>query len=116
MSKVLTNHQIARVCHQANKAFCKSIGDVSHVDWEQAQQWQKDSAVAGVEHIINNPNAAPSDSHESWLKFKENDGWSYGPVKDEIKKEHPCFVPYDELPTEEKSKDYIFAAVVKSLI
>jgi hypothetical protein len=46
---------------------------------------------------------------------RNGDGWKYGPVKDPEKKEHPCFVPYDRLPTEQKAKDYIFGAVVKSL-
>ena len=30
-------------------------------------------------------------------KGKQADGWSYGPVKDVEKKEHPCMVTFDEL-------------------
>ena len=64
---------------------------------------------------IDNPNATPQDSHASWLKQKEEDGWKYGPVKNAETKEHPCFVPYEELPVEQRSKDYIFRQVVHSL-
>lgn len=62
------------------------------------------------------PDSKPSDSHESWLKEKELSGWKYGPIKDPEKKEHPCFVPYDELPVEQKVKDYLFKQVVISLL
>ena len=32
-------------------------------------------------------------------------GWKYGPVRDELKKEHPCLVPYEDLTEEEKDYD-----------
>ena len=62
-----------------------------------------------------NPTSKPSDSHESWLKEKKEDGWKYGKVKDVEKKEHPCFVPYEELPSDQKVKDYVFIAIVDAL-
>jgi len=107
--------QIAQVAHEINRAFCQSIGDGSQPLWEFAPDWQKESAINGVNFHLANPDAKPSNSHESWLKQKEIDGWKYGPVKDASKKEHPCFVPYEELPTEQKSKDYLFKQVVESL-
>lgn len=103
---------IAIVCHEANRAYCKTIGDNSQKTWQDAPQWQKDSAIKGVEFCINNPDAPPSANHESWLKEKEDTGWKYGSVKDTDKKEHPCFVPYDQLPTEQKKKDVLFKAIV----
>lgn len=42
-----------------------------------------------------NPDAGDAASHENWLRDKEKDGWTFGPVKDAEKKEHPCFVPFD---------------------
>jgi hypothetical protein len=106
---------IAKVAHEINKAFCESIGDNSQPSWENAPDWQKNSAVNGVEFHINNPDAKPSDSHENWLRQKEEEGWKYGPAKNPEAKEHPCFVPYDELPVEQKSKDYLFKQIVHSL-
>ena len=107
--------QIARVCHEANRAYCAALGDHSQVAWEDAPEWQRESAVEGVKFIIENPRAGPDSSHRSWLEQKEADGWKYGPVKDPAKKEHPCFVPYEELPVEQKAKDYIFGAIVRAL-
>lgn len=112
----MTTEQIARVCHEVNRAYCASLGDHSQPAWEDAPQWQRDSAIAGVVFIESNPDAKPSASHESWLAQKTADGWKYGAVKNAETKEHPCFVPYDELPVEQKAKDYIFGAVVRSLL
>lgn len=42
--------------------------------------------------------------HEVWSANRRADGWSYGPVRNDEKKQHPCMVPYDELP--EREKDY----------
>lgn len=113
--KNLSNEAIARVCHEVNRAYCASIGDHSQLRWEDAPDWQKQSAVNGVSFTLASPDAKPSDSHVSWLAEKERDGWKYGPVKDPAKKEHPCFVPYDELPVEQRTKDYLFQAVVRAL-
>lgn len=106
---------IARVCHEMNKAYCASIGDLSQPEWNDAPDWQKNSAIAGVRFHIENPLAPPSASHESWLKVKTEDGWKYGSVKNADLKEHPCFVPYDLLPVEQKAKDFLFKQTVESL-
>lgn len=43
------------------------------------------------------------------------DGWEYGPVKDPEAKEHPCLVPFSDLPREQQAKDFLFRAVVRAL-
>jgi hypothetical protein len=106
---------IAQVSHELNKAYCESIGDGSQLPWDEAPEWQRNSAVNGVNFHLENPDASPSASHNSWLKQKEEEGWKYGAVKNPETKEHPCFVPYDELPEAQKAKDYIFRQTVHSL-
>jgi RyR domain len=109
---------IASVCHEANRAYCRTLGDFSQPEWHDAPDWQRDSAVKGVAfhigHLSRGEQPSPSASHESWLAQKREEGWKYGPVKDAGKKEHPCFLPYDQLPVEQRLKDYIFAAIVKA--
>jgi hypothetical protein len=105
---------IARVAHEVNRAFCQAYGDNSQLAWEDAPKWQRTSAINGVQFHLNNPDADPARSHLAWMAEKERTGWKYGPVKDAEKKEHPCFVPYDRLPLEQKAKDYMFRAVVHS--
>lgn len=106
---------IAKVCHETNRAYCQSIGDNSQPTWDEAPDWQRQSAENGVRFHLENPDAKPSHSHEEWLKEKEATGWKYGPVKNPDTKEHPCFVPYDQLPEEQKKKDALFVAVVHAL-
>lgn len=43
--------------------------------------------------------------HEVWAKARIDEGWTYGEKRDDIHKKHPCLVPYDELPEEEKEYD-----------
>lgn len=43
--------------------------------------------------------------HEVWAQNRINDGWTYGPERDDVNKKHPCLVPYDELPESEKEYD-----------
>lgn len=64
---------------------------------------------------LGNPDATPENSHESWLAQKTAEGWKYGEVKDAEKKEHPCYIPYAELPAAQKAKDYIFRQTIHSL-
>lgn len=111
----MTIHHIASICHEANRQYCATIGDNSQPAWEDAPQWQVDSAVRGVEFHVANPDSQPSDSHESWLKEKEADGWVYGEVKDAEAKTHPCCVPYIDLPKSQQAKDHLFIAVVRAL-
>ena len=111
----LSVEQIAEVAHEVNRAYCKALGDFSQMPWEKAPDWQRQSAINGVKYHHANPNVNPSDSHDNWLHQKEQEGWKYGLVKDSDKKEHPCCVPYDMLPTEQKAKDYIFQAIVHAL-
>lgn len=106
---------IARVAHEVNRAYCQSIGDYSQPTWFDAPDWQKESIIKGVEFHLANPDATPENSHESWLEVKRAEGWQYGPIKDAEAKYHPCFVPYNELPVEQRSKDYLFRGVVHAL-
>ena len=106
---------IARICHEANRAYCAGLGDDSQLSWDDAPQWQRDSAINGVAFHIENPGAGPADSHNSWLSEKLRDGWKFGPVKDPAAKTHPCMLPYEDLPHEQHTKDYLFIAVVRAV-
>ena len=107
--------QIAAVAHETNRMYCHQIGDESQPTWYEAPDWQKSSAVNGVQFHIDNPGAGCAASHESWLAEKEKDGWKYGEVKNPEIKEHPCFVPYEELPAQQKVKDALFVGVIRAL-
>ena len=43
--------------------------------------------------------------HEVWAAGRVADGWTYGVERDDVKKTHPCLVPYEQLPESEKEYD-----------
>jgi hypothetical protein len=104
----------ARVCHEVNRAYCQAIGDDSQPSWEDAPEWQKESALLGVDLHTHN-DVGPEASHESWMAQKIADGWEYGLVKDPVLKIHPCIKPFADLPKEQQIKDYLFRSVVHAM-
>lgn len=43
--------------------------------------------------------------HEVWAETRIQQGWTYGEQRNDELKTHPCLVPYEELPEEEKEYD-----------
>lgn len=43
--------------------------------------------------------------HEVWAKTRIEQGWTYGKKRDDVLKQHPCLVSYEELPEDEKVYD-----------
>ena len=43
--------------------------------------------------------------HEVWAKSRMDQGWAYGPERSDILKQHPCLIPYEDLPEIEKAYD-----------
>ena len=47
--------------------------------------------------------------HELWAQKRLAEGWKYGTARNDEKKEHPCLVPYENLPESEREYDRITA-------
>ena len=43
--------------------------------------------------------------HEVWSTGRIAEGWQWGETRDQARKLHPCLVPYDKLPENEKEFD-----------
>ena len=43
--------------------------------------------------------------HDTWAQRRMEEGWTYGPERDDEAKTHPCLVPYEDLPETEKDYD-----------
>ncbi len=44
-------------------------------------------------------------AHDVWARQRLRDGWRLGPRRDDVAKEHPSLVPYDELNDSEQEYD-----------
>ena len=108
--------QIARTAHEAIRAWCEFNRDFSLPPWDEAADWQKRSTRDGVRFHLDHPEADDSASHEAWLDEKRRDGWTYGPVKNAELKQHPCMVPFENLPMVQQFKDRLFRAIVRGAV
>lgn len=55
--------------------------------------------------LIDLREAIAENAHEIWADQRQEEGWIYGPKRDDAKKEHPDMVPYSMLPDSEKEYD-----------
>ena len=109
---IITINDLAKICHEANRAYCEMLGDFSNKTWEETAENIRNSTISGVRKVVSGEITNPKDSHNYWLQFKiDEGGWKYGPIKDLENKIHPCFVTYDLLPEEQRVKDEIFFAL-----
>jgi hypothetical protein len=108
--------QIAQACHEANRILQQATNDPAvSPPWDEAPQDQRDSAIAGVRFALDEPDAPDNALHDAWYDYKRTAGWVYGPQKNPVTKEHPCLVPFEQLPPEQRAKDTLFRAIVKAL-
>jgi len=108
----MTPTAIARICHAANAEYCRTIGDESHVPWENLSREMREGVINGV--VIAAQGTTLRVQHETWLQEKVANGWKYGPTKDVSKKLHPNIKPFDQLPIEERRKDALFVSIVQA--
>ena len=99
----------ARVIHKAVEAL-NSIYNETTLSYEDSANSIKD----GILRVIQNPGETPEENHNEWMKYRESEGWVYGPTKDPEAKTHPCMVPYHALPPFQKSKDALFLAITRT--
>ena len=113
---LISNQQIARIAHEVNRAWCQLNGDMTQPPWDLAPEWQKISAINGVQFHRDNPDAGDDAAHNSWMAEKLAAGWKHGYVKDADKKEHPCITEYVNLPQAQQFKDRLFRTVVHAAL
>lgn len=104
-SRFLTAPDVARIVHAANSALRAAI-------WEPVvplEEYVSNGRFAGVVQGVLDQLVDPVDdgeaSHERWLKSMDAQGVT----------DHPCQVPYDQLPPAQQAKDELFRAIVEYL-
>ncbi len=107
---------LAKILHEANRAYCESIGDDTQLLWEATRDNIRASTIDNVLYVMKNPDVAPSAIHYNWVILKAADGWVFGEIKDAVRKTHPCMVAYSDLPEEQRAKDDLFQGIVLALM
>jgi hypothetical protein len=108
------NEMIARVCHEANRGLQIAFDDPApSPPWDEASEFQRQSTREGVTDAL--AGSTPEELHYDWCEHRVAAGWRHGPLKDEAAKTHPCLVAYDDLPAEQRLKDELFVAIVRTL-
>ncbi len=91
-------------------------GKVINLDPEELADMEPNRR-AGMKAAIKNAlttDTTPEQSHINWLAAQEALGYKYGTEIDRVNLLHPCMVPYEQLPAEQKLKDDMFVAIIKS--
>lgn len=105
----------AKAAHEFNRAYCAAIGEPLPPSWDEAGEAQHRSVLSGVDSVIAG-NTDPAKNHENFLRTKLADGWTWGPVKDEAKKQHPLLIPYQQMPKSQQTKNTNFIVVVQRML
>ncbi|BCM94235.1 hypothetical protein IAD21_06138 [Abditibacteriota bacterium] len=75
------------------------------------------SAIALDEPLADLMEVVARNTHEVWAMQRLSDGWSYGPHRNDERKEHPGLVAYEELSESEKDYDRVVAQqVIKTIL
>lgn len=66
--------------------------------------------------LIELGEAIAENAHEIWAKNRKEEGWSWGPKRNDQAKEHPDMIPYSDLSEQEKDYDRIMAMNTLKLV
>jgi ryanodine receptor 2 len=63
------------------------------------------SAILLPDDLLELTEQLAENAHDHWAKRRIAEGWTFGATRDDEARQHPCLVPYDELPDSEKQYD-----------
>lgn len=107
--------QVARIAYLAVKALSEANGDQTTPDWDDAPEKDRVRAITGVTMYVANPHSGPEATHNRWMAEKKADGWTHGPEKHPVLKEHPLLVPFEKLAPHQQMKNILFCDIVASV-
>jgi RyR domain len=109
-----SNEQVARICHEANRALQYVQEDsLPSVPWDAESPEVMAGTTEGV--AMARQGTTPRESHWNWVRARIEQGWERGDDKDPERKTHPNLVSYEALPADQKDKDRLFLAIVTAL-
>ncbi len=108
--------QIARICHEVARIFCKYQGDPDTRHWDTILEIERESYIQGIIYILSNPDSTPRAMHANWYADKKADGWCYGDILNTKEKTHPFLVSWQSLHPDQKTVDAFVLAIVTTFM
>jgi hypothetical protein len=108
--------RLTQIVYEVNRTIRMCNGQAPIPAFEDAGQAKADSLLKAIIDVWSNCHYScdidGEKQHNNWVYAKLKEGWTYGPVEDFNKKQHPNLVPFEQLPWSEKIKDALFLSVV----
>jgi hypothetical protein len=104
---------LAEMVYEQNRLYSKQLGEDNATPWAEASDAAKTGIITAVQDFLNAdqmPN--PERQHDQWMESKLKDGWTYGPVVDAEKKQHPYLLPWHAMTEAQRYKDYLFCSLL----
>ncbi len=98
--------QIAEIIHSVSSLIPRPDGS-SVGSWADLPEKFKINATNAVIEIMNSHSKTAEELHNLWMQPLLDDGWVVGNYNRDLK-QHPCLVPFDQLPESEVLKDEIW--------
>lgn len=108
-------HMIARIYHEAQRAYMFEQGDDSQLPWDEAPPEQREAALAAVDFRLKFPTLGDAAQHNAWIEERKKAGWQYGHTFNEAEKLDPRMAPYHFLPIDERMRNRLCAVTVAAL-
>lgn len=96
MKTVLDEGDVARVIHEAHRAYQYAVEDLVPVPpWDALDKGQREQVISLVRLIRGG--VPVEQAHDAWVRRMREAGWVPGNVKDPVARTHPELVPFREL-------------------
>ena len=100
--------RVARKAYEVNVAYHAMAYRNNHrPTWKQLPEEKRAHIRRVVVAIDRGEITTPAERHEYWRRERIATGWSYGPVKDIERQQHPELVPFDDLPTRQQMEVFV---------
>jgi len=106
--------QVGKICHEVHRAYCKEINSKTQPEWVNITNQHKEVILNSVKQILDGKINSPDESHNNFIKVKEEQGWVYSEKYSIENKTNPRLVPFENLSSKDRMKEILFFTIVSS--
>lgn len=112
MNQTTIMARLEPIAELAHTMYAATNPDTPTESWGALDEHRRQGVLDGVKAVLEGAVSTPQQAHENWMRFKQDAGWTQGPVIDTVAKQHPCICSWESLPEAERGKDRVFVASV----